>query len=114
MSVWHRQLADDIYLVAISGRLDQEQTPELEQRFQELIVRGHIRLVVDLSEVTYINSGGLRSLVTAWRQTGHLGGSLVLCGLSPRLGQLFAMVGFDKVFPIVQDWREAETMLLNS
>jgi anti-anti-sigma factor len=50
--------------------------------------------------VAYINSGGLRCLVTAWRRARQAQGDLLLCGLNQRLNEVFTMVGFDKVFGI--------------
>lgn len=100
MSVWKEQLTGDIWLVGISGRLDQSQTTDLEESLQKLLDEGHNRLVIDLSKVTYVNSGGLRCLVTIWRQARDRGGNVVLCNLSERISRVFVVVGFDKVFEI--------------
>jgi anti-sigma B factor antagonist len=67
---------------------------------EELLENGHNHLLVDLTQTTYINSGGLRCLVSAWRRAKANEGSLSLCGLNQRLQEIFAMVGFDKVFVI--------------
>lgn len=100
MSVWKEQLGSDIWLIGISGRLDQSQTTDLEDSLQNLLIESHIQLLMDLSEVTYVNSGGLRCLVTIWRQARDRGGNVVLCNLSERISQVFIVVGFDKVFEI--------------
>ncbi|HCB49056.1 MAG: hypothetical protein AMJ56_05245 [Anaerolineae bacterium SG8_19] len=107
MSVWEEQLTGDIWLVGVSGRLDQSQTTDLEESLQKLLIEGCNRLVIDLSEVTYVNSGGLRCLVTIWRQARDHGGNVVLCNLSDRISQVFAIVGFDKVFAIYSSRVEA-------
>lgn len=116
MSIWHQELADDTWLVAVSGRLDQHQTPDLENLLDSILAEEQgARLVVDLSEVTYINSGGLRCLVTAWRKARHAGGDVALTGLKSRVQEVFSMVGFDKVFNIypnrksaLQAWQQQE------
>ncbi|MGH2537371.1 MAG: STAS domain-containing protein [Candidatus Promineifilaceae bacterium] len=99
MSV-HQSAAGDVWIVVVSGRLDQLQISDLENRLSQLLADSHARLLVDLSEVTYMNSGGLRCLLTGWRQARKLGGNLALCGLNQRLQDLFSLVGFDKVFNI--------------
>ncbi|MFQ5421945.1 MAG: STAS domain-containing protein, partial [Anaerolineae bacterium] len=66
------------------------------------------RLIVDLADTSYINSGGLRCLVTVWRQARQKEGNLVLCGLSPRIQEIFTMVGFDKVFQIYTNPESAQ------
>ena len=60
--------------------------------------------------VTYINSGGLRCLVSSWRKARQQSGDLILCGLSSRLHEIFAMVGFDKVFQITTTIEEAQVI----
>jgi anti-anti-sigma factor len=100
MSVSQREVAGSIWVVAVSGRLDQSQTTNLETNLGGLLDEGHARFVVDLAEVSYINSGGLRCLVAAWRRARKAEGDLYLCSLNKRLSEVFTMVGFDKVFSI--------------
>lgn len=88
------------YLITLHGRMNQQITADLEQLLRTLIEEGQSRLVVDLADVHYINSSGLRTLLSGWRQARAAGGDLLLCALSSRLQALFAMVGFDNVFKI--------------
>ena len=108
MSIWQQELGDDTWLINVSGRLDQNQTPELEAQLDALLEEGHNRLIVDLSQVTYINSGGLRCLVTAWRKARRQGGNVLLSGLKARVHEVFTMVGFDKVFDVYPTQQAAE------
>ena len=110
MSVWQQLISEQkqIWLVGVQGRLDQNLTPQLETKFNSLLT-GEVKfLIVDLGEVTYINSGGLRCLVSAWRKIRQREGNLVLCHLNGRLQEIFTMVGFDNVFDIYSTRREAE------
>ena len=114
MAVWTRELSDGIWLVAVSGRLDQGQTSNLEEEATAVLEAGSYRLVVDLGEVTYINSGGLRCLVTLWRKARSQGGDVALCRLNERIGEVVATVGFDKVFKILPTVESAEESLKES
>ncbi len=107
MNVQQRPLDNGWWLVTVSGRLDQHLLPDLDVRLGELIGAGHVRLLVDFSMVDYINSGGLRSLVTAWRRARAADGDLRLVGLTERLREIFDMVGFDKIFTIYASLAEA-------
>lgn len=112
MSILHQQLTDDVSLIILDGRLDQTQTPQLEAELTRLLdEEGRTKFIIDLNEVSYINSGGLRCLVGSWRKAKQLEGNLVLCGLSNRLLEIFAMVGFDKVFQIVSDVKAAQAVM---
>lgn len=113
MGISYQELSNNTWLVSVSGRLDQNQTPDLEAQLNALLDQGHNRIVIDLTEVNYINSGGLRCLVTAWRKAKREGGNVVLTGLRSRVNEVFSMVGFDKVFDVypsrtlaLQSWHE--------
>ena len=102
MSIRREYLSDNICLIRISGRLDQTLTPELEGELLQIIGEGNCQLVVDLYEVVYVNSSGLRTLLTAWRQANEKDAKIVLCCLSDRVLEVFEIVGFDKVFEIYE------------
>jgi anti-anti-sigma factor len=114
MSIWQQHLSGDVWLVGVNGRLDQRLTPSLEQALLGQIEAGHIRLLIDLSQVSYINSGGLRCLVTAWRQARAKGGNIGLFGLNTRLSEVFSVAGFDQVFQIFPDRQQAHQSLQSS
>ncbi|MCP4362601.1 MAG: STAS domain-containing protein [Chloroflexi bacterium] len=108
MTIQQESLSSDLWLLQVDGRLDQRQNGDLEQHLLQLLDADHSSLIVDMTAVTYINSGGLRCLVTAWRRAKQQGGNLVLCGLNPRLQEIFGMVGFDKVFQIAPSLEMAQ------
>jgi anti-sigma B factor antagonist len=112
MSVWHEKLPQtNAWLVGVNGRLDQSQIPDLEETLNKLLEDGQCHLLVDMTHTTYINSGGLRCLVSAWRRAKADNGSIVLCGLNTRLQEIFTMVGFDKVFTIFGDCAGAKATI---
>ncbi|MBI3914962.1 MAG: STAS domain-containing protein [Chloroflexi bacterium] len=90
----------DITLLTPRGRLDAAGTRPFEAEMKQHIAGGRVRLLVDLSETTYISSNGLRVLLAALKETQTRGGALVLCCLKPRLAEIFEMSGFDRVFEI--------------
>lgn len=109
MSIEKSRLHDGIWLVTASGRLDQSQTTQLEESLQSLLQERQNRLIVDMAAVDYINSGGLRCLVTAWRMARQEDGDVLLCAMSPRVHDIFQMIGFDKVFRIFPDQQAASS-----
>jgi anti-sigma B factor antagonist len=100
MTIRQEEGANGVWILAVNGRLDQALTPTLEQHLSTLLDEQHTQLIVDLSQTSYINSGGLRTLVTGWRKARQQKGNLVLCGLNGRLQEIFGMVGFDQLFQI--------------
>ena len=95
-------LASKWMVLAVNGRFDHQQTPQIEAKLNDLLQTAPPWILVDLSQTSYINSGGLRCLVTAWRTANKRGGDVQLRGLNGRLQEIFEMVGFDNVFTITQ------------
>jgi anti-anti-sigma factor len=94
------QLANHAAVVRPSGRLDSNSSPRLESVLTSQLESGNMWLFVDMTDVDYIASNGLKVLVAAWRRAREAGGDAVLCGLQPRLVEIFEMVGFDMLFDI--------------
>ena len=108
MNIWQKTLPANIEIVSVNGRLDQTLTPQLETMLNQLLAQEKSQIIVDLSQVNYINSGGLRCLVSAWCQARQQNGDLMLSGLNARLEEIFSMVGFDKVFHIYPNPEKAQ------
>ncbi len=95
-------------VVRPQGRLDAAGAPKLEEELKQLLARGQSRLIVDLTDISYISSNGLRVLLTALKAARKNGGALKLCGMNARIAEIFEMVGFDQVFEIYPTRAEAE------
>lgn len=107
MTIKQLQLAPGLWLVETEGRLDQSQTPEFEKILRQVLADQHHNIIVDFSQATYINSGGLRSLLTSCRLSRNQGGDIILCGLESRIAEIFNMVGLDQIFTIYETREEA-------
>jgi anti-sigma B factor antagonist len=90
------------------GRLDAAGARPFEAEWKEHLASGNTRILIDLTDVQYISSSGLRSLLAASRNTERAGGKTKLCCLSTRITEIFEMAGFDRVFEIYSSRREAE------
>ncbi len=114
MSITREPLSKSVCIISVSGRLDHTQSNELQATLESAIKDGYLHLVVDMSAVTYINSSGLRSLVSGWRKAASHNGKLVLCGLEARIQQVFGTVGFDKIFEVFSTRVDAVNHLSNA
>ena len=94
-------------VVSPGGRLDSNTSPTLDKALGTQLQRGYTWLYVDMSDVEYIASSGLKVLVSAWRRARDSGGDVILSGLQPRLVEIFEMVGFDMLFQIFPDLNAA-------
>ena len=110
-NLWHRQLLDGVHVVTLMARLDAGLSPQLDAMLSDLVSAESPRIIIDLSEINYVNSGGLRILVSAWRTAHQKQGDVVLCGLNDSLMEIFSMVGFNKIFHIATDLDTARSYL---
>jgi anti-anti-sigma factor len=63
----------------------------------------HFRLVLDMRDLTYLNSAGLRILADFLTISRANGGDLHLAGLSDKIRRVFEIIGFDNFFDIFED-----------
>lgn len=91
-----------VLVLMLSGRLDSNTASELESVLPER-VRQHSASVVDLSQISYVSSAGLRVLLKGAKAARAVGSSLVLSGLSPAVREVFDISGFSTIFSIEAD-----------
>ena len=90
-------------IISPTGRLDSHTSPRLERVLNAQLEGERHWLFVDMSGVEYIASSGLKVLVAVWRRAREQDGDVILCGLQPRITEIFEMVGFDMLFEIFPD-----------
>lgn len=93
-----------VTVVEVSGRIDHETSPELENTLDELIESGQYNLVVDLGNVDYISSRGLRALLAARKEVRRWNrGDLRLANPQDYIRETFDLVGFTQLFDMYDD-----------
>ena len=86
-------------LIKPIGRIDINLTPELEQEVNSEIDNISY-LTVDMSEVDYISSAGLRAFLSFQKKLSSKG-EMKIVNIKPEVLEIFKMVGFDKVLNLV-------------
>lgn len=94
------QPTGELLVYGVSGRLDASTVSILERALLRGFATGNKTVVLDLAEVTYISSSGLRVLLTARREARERGGDIALCALSSNVKDVMDMVGFTVLFTI--------------
>ena len=90
-----------------AGRLDASTVNVLEHALNRSLAKSARVIVIELAEVNYISSSGLRVLLTARRKIRERGGDLVLCALSQNVRDVFDMVGFTALFIVTSSLDQA-------
>ena len=89
--------------VKVCGELDMSTSPQLDETLRREIDAGN-RVVVDLSEIAFIDSTGLNTLITALRAASSNGGALMVGpSLPAHVQRLFEITGLNDVLPIAAE-----------
>jgi anti-anti-sigma factor len=90
---------DGVPAIRISGRIDMDTAKQLEEACNGWISQGERSLILDLTNVRYISSWGLRCILSVGKKLSQEGGQLLTCGLNATVKEVFQISGFDSAFP---------------
>lgn len=86
---------EGLTLAKPEGRLDTATAPEVEVRLLSLVATGNV--LVDMAEVRFVSSAGLRVLLKAAKAAKAAGRAFAVCGLQPPVQEVFEISGFDRI-----------------
>lgn len=92
-----------VAVVTVTDQLDARNSQEAKDFFRSLVERGETRIVVDLSELEFVDSSGLGALVTAIKTARQAGGDVRLCGLTQAVKTIFELTRLTRVFDLYDD-----------
>ncbi len=84
----------------VKGRLDTMTSPQLDKEV-EINLKGTELLTMDLSELDYVSSAGLRVLLSAHKSMKKQGGSMVVRGVNEEVQEVFTITGFSEILTIM-------------
>ena len=105
------ELANDAYVIALTGEVDLYTAPEFKQQLLEVIGQGAKEVVVDFSDTTFIDSTTLGVLVGGVKRLRPNGGRLSLVCSDRNITKIFEITGLDRVFAIYGTRDEAVSKL---
>ena len=92
------------------GELDAYTVPQFRESLAELASTA--RLLIDLSEVPFMDSAGLGALIGGIRRAREADGEVAVACSRPTLTRLLHTTGFDRIVPVTETVDEAVTLLL--
>ena len=99
--------ADDAIVVVVAGELTLREAPEFHSDLLELCEESPKILVVELSEVSFIDSSGVGTLTDVFRKMNKRGGRLALVGLRKMVRSVFEITRLDQFLAIFDTEEEA-------
>ncbi|HEY1107403.1 MAG TPA: STAS domain-containing protein [Opitutaceae bacterium] len=95
-------------LSVIAPRLDAANSNEALQAILAELDPKTPRVVLDLEQIGYLSSAGLRTLVQTAKRVKADGGRLALCAVRPPVREIIDIAGFDTLMPVLADRTAAQ------
>lgn len=84
-----------VSVVSISGRLDTQSAAQVEAGLLQALATA--KVVLDMQEVHFVSSAGLRVLLKAAKTAKSTSKGFAVCGLQPGVREVFEVSGFDRI-----------------
>jgi anti-anti-sigma factor len=104
------QLDNGITKVVLSGRMDIEGATAVDLKFN-VIAGAKKKVIVDLTDVSFMASLGIRTLILGAKAMANKGGKMVLLNPQPNVQKVLETTGVNTVIPIVHKVEEAAAVL---
>jgi anti-sigma B factor antagonist len=87
-----------VAVMSVTGRVDSATAPELESQLRMLVDTGKHHIVLDLKDVEYMSSAGLRAMVSTLKAVKRVNGDLRLANPSARVEEVLHLAGLTSIF----------------
>jgi anti-sigma B factor antagonist len=99
-SLTQEPIDDERHVVAVAGEIDLFTAPELKAALSEAVEAGRSRIVVDLTQTTFLDSTALGVLIGAVKRLRSRDGVLTIANTDPNIAKTFEITGLDQIFTI--------------
>ncbi len=103
------KLVGGVLVLDLRGRVTLgEETEALRERIKRLIAAGHLKMVLNLEELAYIDSSGLSTLISSFVSVRNQGGQLKLLRLTRRVSDVMQITKLSTVFEIYDSMEDVQ------
>jgi anti-anti-sigma factor len=95
-------MSDQVKIMQPSGRLDVTTAADFRRQVNDIaaLAKPPQYLLVNLQEITFMDSSGLGALVSALKSIRNINGDMVICGANDQVQMLFELTSMNKIFKI--------------
>jgi len=96
-----------VEIFKVTGSLDSNTSGECEKRIYTALEKGQLKMILNLEDLEYISSAGIRVILKATKDLKRKNGKIVLCSLQDYVGEVFEIAGFDRYISIESNLEDA-------
>ena len=112
MELQYRELQNNIRLIKLIGKLDISGVGAVETKFTGYCAGENPRVLVDLSDVEFLASIGIRLLTVNAKSIASRGGKMALLSPSPEVKNILDVTGIPAMIPVYAGLESAEATIL--
>jgi anti-sigma B factor antagonist len=99
--------AEDVWWISLAGELDYESAPRFRHALELATPPRGDDVVLDLSQLGFLDSSGLASVVALYMQLERAGAGLAVVTNSAHIRRMFSVTSVDRFLPVVGDREQA-------
>ncbi len=99
--------SNGIEIFSVKGSLDSNTSPEFETKIYEALEKGKRKLILNLEDLDYISSAGIRVMLKTTKDLKRMDGTIILCSLQDYVREVFDIAGFDGYLNIENNLKAA-------
>ncbi|GAA0364082.1 anti-sigma F factor antagonist [Bacillus horti] len=98
----------DVLIVRLVGELDHHTADSVREQVEQKIEYEGVRhILLNLEDLSFMDSSGLGVILGRYKHITQLGGKMIICAISPSIYRLFEMSGLFKILKIVDSEEQA-------
>ena len=101
-----------VKVIEPSGILDSTKAEEFRQQVDDALESGTETLLIDLRDITFVDSSGLGALVVALKKVRAADCKMYVCSINDQVRMLFELTSMDRVFDVLADQSEFNEKVL--
>ncbi len=101
-------------VITPEGILDCTKAEEFRQMVDEMLEAGVETILIDLKDITFIDSSGLGTLVVILKKVRGMDRKFCLCSVNDQVRMLFELTSMDRVFEVYEDQSAFEKAVLGT
>jgi len=97
MNIEKRDVGQEVAVLRLDGRLNMVAAPRLKEAVDQVVEGGRPRVVVDMAEVTFMDSSGLGALIAGLKKARQRNGDLRISGMNDQVATVLRLTNLDRV-----------------
>lgn len=98
---------EGIPVIDVSGEVDIYTTPQFKDAVNDALKQGHVHIIINLTEVSYMDSSGFGTLLSATKRLRPQNGGVYLIGCNEAVSRMLEITRLNTIFTVVETEEDA-------